>query len=112
MLYIHIKEKWNGLALPAKVSLVYLICNIIQNSLSFITVPLFTRLLTITQYGQYTIYQSWQGVLSLFLTLNLAYGTFQTAMAKFEDDKEGYIASPAVKQDDEVALALFLVVYL
>ena len=109
MLYMHIKEKWNSLALPAKVSLAYMVCNIIQNSFSFITVPLFTRLLTITQYGQYTIYQSWQAVLSLFLTLNLAYGTFQTAMAKFEEDKEGYIAS--VEGICIVLSAFFLSVY-
>ena len=80
-----IKEKWNKIPLTVKVSTSYAICSILQKCLSFITLPLFTRLLTTEQYGQYTIYSSWQGILMLFLTLNLAYGSFQTAMVKFED---------------------------
>lgn len=88
-----LKEKWNRIPITVKVSIAYAVCSILQRCLSFITLPLFTRLLTTEQYGQYTIYQSWQGILSIFLTLNLAYGSFSTAMVKFEDDRDGYISS-------------------
>lgn len=88
-----IKAKWNIIPLTVKVSTSYAICSILQKCLSFITLPLFTRLLTTEQYGQYTIYSSWQGILMLFLTLNLAYGSFQTAMVKFEDRRAEYITS-------------------
>lgn len=88
-----IKEKWNKTPLTVKVSTSYAICSILQKCLSFITLPLFTRLLTTEQYGQYTIYSSWQGILMIFLTLNLAYGSFQTAMVKFEDRRSEYITS-------------------
>ena len=88
-----IKEKWNKIPLTVKVSTSYAICSILQKCLSFITLPLFTRLLTTEQYGQYTIYSSWQGILMIFLTLNLAYGSFQTAMVKFEDRRSEYITS-------------------
>lgn len=88
-----IKEKWNKIPLTVKVSTSYAICSILQKCLSFITLPLFTRLLTTEQYGQYTIYSSWQGILMIFLTLNLAYGSFQTAMVKFEDRRSEYISS-------------------
>ena len=74
-------------------SIAYAVCSILQRCLSFITLPLFTRLLTTEQYGQYTIYQSWQGILSIVLTLNLAYGSFSTAMVKYEKDRDGYISS-------------------
>ena len=88
-----IKAKWNKIPLTVKVSTSYAICSILQKCLSFITLPLFTRLLTTEQYGQYTIYSSWQGILMIFLTLNLAYGSFQTAMVKFEDRRSEYITS-------------------
>lgn len=105
-----IKEKWSLIPLGIKVSTAYAICSILQRCLSFITLPLFTRILTTTQYGQVTIYGSWQGFLQLFLTLNLAYGSFTTAMVKFEEDRKGYISSI---QGICVALSLlFLMIYL
>lgn len=88
-----IKGKWNNVPITVKVSIAYAICSILQRCLSFITLPLFARLLTTEQYGQYTIYQSWSGILAIFITLNLAYGSFSTAMIKYEDDRNGYISS-------------------
>ena len=88
-----IKEKWNDIPLTVKVSTSYAICSILQKCLSFVTLPLFTRLLTTEQYGQFTVYSSWSGILSIFLTLNLAYGSFQTAMVKFDTKRNEYIAS-------------------
>lgn len=86
-------SKWDSIPITVKVSTSYAICGILQKCLSFITLPIFTRLLTTEQYGQVTIYSSWHGILQLLLTLNLAYGSFSTAMIKFKDDRDGYIAS-------------------
>ena len=66
-----LKEKWNKVPLAVKVSAAYAVCSVLQKCLSFVTLPLFTRLLTTEQYGQYTIYSSWSGILTIFLTLNL-----------------------------------------
>ena len=63
-----VKEKWNKTPLEAKVSISYAICSILQQSISFITLPLFTRLLSTEQYGHVTVYGSWSSLLSIFLT--------------------------------------------
>lgn len=105
-----IKEKWNKIPLTVKVSTSYAICSILQKCLSFITLPLFTRLLTTEQYGQYTIYSSWQGILMIFLTLNLAYGSFQTAMVKYEDRRSEYISS--IQGICMLLSCIFLLIYL
>lgn len=86
-----VKEKMRNIPLTVKVSTSYAVCSILQKCLSFITLPLFTRLLTTEQYGQYTIYSSWSGILMIFLTLNLGYGSFQTAMIKYENKRAEYI---------------------
>ncbi len=90
---VRLVKKWKEIPLTIKVSTSYAVCSILQRCLSFITLPLFTRLLTTDQYGQYTVYQSWMGIMSIFLTLNLAYGSFSTAMVKFEKDRDAYISS-------------------
>lgn len=88
-----IRTKLQNVPLAVRVSTAYAVCSILQKCLSLITLPLFTRLLTQTQYGQYTIYQSWSSILTIFLTLNLAYGSFSTAMVRFEKSRDGYISS-------------------
>ena len=104
------KEKYSLVPLTVKVSTAYAVCSILQKCLSFITLPLFTRLLTTEQYGQYTIYSSWSGILIIFLTLNLAYGSFQTAMVKFEGRRDEYITS--IQGISVVLCCVFLAVYL
>ena len=104
------KKKFRQIPLTVKVSMSYAICSILQKCLSFITLPLFTRLLTTEQYGQYTIYSSWSGILMIFLTLNLAYGSFQTAMAKYDDRINEYISS--IQGICLLLSAIFLIVYL
>lgn len=86
-------KKFKAIDPALKASLAYTICSILQKALSLITMPLFTRLLTPEQYGQFSIYSSWQAVLSIILTLNLAYGSFNNSMMKFKDDRMGYISS-------------------
>lgn len=85
--------KLNEIPITIKVSVVYTFCSILQKVISIITIPIFTSLLTTEQYGQYTIYSSWSSIVSVLLTLNLAYGSFSTAMMKFEKDRDAYISS-------------------
>lgn len=93
-----------------KASVAYTLCSILQRCLSFITMPLFTRLLTQEQYGQYSVYTSWMNILTIFISLNLAYGSFSKAMVKFEDDRHGYVA--AVQNVTVVLAGIFLLIYL
>lgn len=106
----NIRKKINSIPLEVKASVSYTVCSILQRCLSFITLPLFTRLLTQEQYGQYTVYQSWVSIFTIFITLNLAFGSFSTAMVKFEKDRHGYMA--AVQNLCLVIAAIFLAIYL
>ncbi len=105
-----VKNRWDAVPLTVKVSTSYAICSIFQQCLSFVTLPLFTRILTEEQYGQYTIYSSWSGILSIFLTLNLAYGSFSTVMVKYEKQRDVYISS--VQGICLLLSVLFLIIYL
>ena len=104
-------EKWRALPPAAKASTAYLICNIVQKFFTFFTMPLFTNLLSSEQYGQLITYNSWSGVLSIFLTLNLAYGSFSTAMVRFETDRDKYRYIASVQGICAGLCILFLIVY-
>lgn len=96
--------------LGVKASVAYAVCSMLQKSLSLITLPLFTRLLTQTQYGQYNVYVSWMNIFTIFITLNLSAGSFSKAMISFENDRSGYIA--AVQNVTLLLGGIFLLIYL
>lgn len=85
--------KYNRMPKPVKASFWYTICSILQKSITFITLPIFTRLLNSSEYGAINVYQTWFNIIIIFTTLNLQYGSFSKAMVKFEDDRDRYISS-------------------
>lgn len=86
-------EKYKQLSVPLKASLWFIGCSIVQKGMAFFTTPIFTRLMTTEQYGQFTLYTSWFNIITIFITLNLQYGTFNTAQVKFADDRKAYTSS-------------------
>lgn len=76
-----------------KASTAYTICSVLQRCLSFITLPIFSRMLTTEEYGLSTVYSSTMALLIIFTSLQLPYGSFATAMTEFEDDRNNYITS-------------------
>lgn len=86
-------EKYNNLTTEVRASTAYAICNILTKCLAFITLPIFTRMMTPEEYGITTIYASTAAVVVIFTSLQLPYGTLNTAMIKFKDDREGYLSS-------------------
>lgn len=103
-------QKWKTIPIQVKASVAYTVCSILQKCLSFITLPLFTRILTPEQYGIHSVYTSWASILTIFMTLNLAYGSFSTAMVRFEKERSQYIA--AIQNICVVLCLVFLAIYL
>lgn len=78
---------------PIKASFWFLICGFMQKAIAMITTPIFTRLLSTTEFGQYSIYHSWYGIITIFATLNLSAGVFMRGLVKYEDDKDAFTSS-------------------
>ena len=50
-----------------KASMCYLLGNIFNKGIAFLTVPIFTRILSTSDYGIVTTYNSWIGIVSMLL---------------------------------------------
>ncbi len=79
--------------IPLKASFWFVVCSVFQKGISFFTTPIFTRLLSTEQFGQVTLFVSWSSIVCIFTTLNLQYGSFNTAQVKFRDDRDRYLSS-------------------
>ena len=76
-----------------RASLWFLICNFAQKAIAVISTPIFTRLLSTEQYGEYNVFQSWMGIITVIVTLNLSMGVFLQGMVKFEEDAKVYAST-------------------
>lgn len=73
---------------PAKASLWYVVCSVVQKGVSLLLVPMYIRLMTTEEYGVYTLAQSWEGILLVFTTLNLAAYAFNNCLIQNEEKRE------------------------
>lgn len=103
-------KKYKDLPAPIKASFWFVVASIIQRGISFITTPIFTRLLTTDEYGAVSVFHSWYGIFSIFLTLNLASGVYNKAMTKWADKRDEVTAS--LLGLTSVITLIFLAVYL
>jgi O-antigen/teichoic acid export membrane protein len=90
---VKVLDKYNALGRPVKAAFWYTVMSVVQNGLTFLVTPIYTRILTTDEYGFYSLYSTWYSILMIFATLNLAGGGFNNAMLKFDKDKNRYMSS-------------------
>lgn len=88
-----IYNNYKSLPVQIKGSVWFLLCGFLSRGISFITVPIFTRLLSTEEYGKYNVYNSWLGIVSVIVTLNLCFGVYYQGLVKFEKEKKEYSSS-------------------
>lgn len=84
---------YNNLPVQIRASFWFLICAFLQRGISTITTPIFTRLLTTEEYGQYNVFNSWHQILSPIICLNLYGGVYSQGIVKFEKDRNRFTSS-------------------
>lgn len=85
--------KLNNMSPAAKASFWFVVSSVVLKGISFITTPIFTRLLDAEAYGVSAVFVTWENVISIFATLSLAGGVYNVAMTKYEDDVDTVTSS-------------------
>ena len=88
-----LNKNYYNLSKPAKASIWFAVANILRKGIQFLVVPLYTRLMTTEQYGEYSVFFSWQDIIRVFATLMLFNYVFNNGMIKYAEDKDNFIAS-------------------
>ncbi len=86
---------YKNMSTPAKASIWFLFCNILQMGLSVLSTPIFTRIMEPDEFGITNTYNSWRSILIIFTSVNLSYGVFNNAMVRYDDAKtrDRYVSS-------------------
>ena len=75
-----------------KSGLWYTVSNFLIKGISFISMPIFTRLLTHEEFGIFNNFISWLAIFTIFVTWDL-HSSFVSARFDFEEDFDSYIFS-------------------
>lgn len=86
-------DKYKQTSVQLRASFWFLVCAFLQKGISFMTTPIFTRLMSTAEYGQFGTFNSWLSILTGLVTLNLYYGVYSTGLVKFEDERTTFSSS-------------------
>lgn len=95
-------SKYKAIPVQARASMWFLICAFLQKGISFITTPIFTRIMSTAEYGQYGEFNSWLSMVTVIVTLNLFSGVYARGLVTFEEDR--YVFTSSLQ-----SLVLFLI---
>lgn len=88
-----ILTKYNNASPPVRAAFWYTVCNVLNKGLALLSTPIFTRILTEEQYGDFAIFHSWYSILIIFTSLNIFMGGYTKGLLKFKDDIDGFTSS-------------------
>ena len=86
-------DKFNKLSPVAKSSFALIFAKFFQRGMSLVSGPIFVRIMPQTEYGIISTFTSWQSVLYIIATLNMAQGVFNNGMIDYKNDREHFTFS-------------------
>lgn len=85
-------KTYSSLSLVKKSMIWYTAATILQKGISFLTTPIYTRMLTDSQYGLYSVYQSWLQIISVISVVALD-RCVTVGFMKYDNDRKGFLSS-------------------
>lgn len=86
-------KTYKSLPVQVKASFWFLICSFLQKGIAMITTPIFTRILSTQEYGQFSVFNSWMSIITPIVCLNLYSGIYSQGLVKFEKDRSKFSSS-------------------
>ena len=86
-------QKYERIPVQIRVSFWFLICSFLQRGISMITTPIFTRIMSTSDYGQYGVFNSWYGIISIIVALSLTGGVHTQGLIKFDKERSVFSSS-------------------
>ena len=85
-----IKKFINKLSVQQKATVIYMIASVFTQGVNFLTLPVYTRLLSTADMGVMTTFVSWYSILYAIGTLSLTSASMSIAMMKYENRRDQY----------------------
>ena len=101
---------YNKIPYQIKASIIILIASFATSAISFLTTPIFTRLMSVEEYGLVVQYNSVLEVITVIATLSLSAGVYQVAMNEFRNDRDSFTFSVMLLSNLTTFIVFILIV--
>lgn len=108
-----IRNKLSKIPKGVKASIAFFVANAISAGIAYITTPLYTRLLSSTEFGQVSIYLTWKQVFGIVAMFCLSYGVFNNGMSDFPEKRDEYSFSMLILSNviTMITAGMFILLY-
>lgn len=103
-------NKYKRIPIQIRASFWFLVCVFFQQGISVISTPIFTRIMSTNDYGQFSVFNSWLSIISVLVSMNLAAGVYTRGLVKFEKERD--VFSSALQGLNLTLVLLWTVVYI
>lgn len=103
-----LKNKILNLPKGVKASVAFFISSIATKGIAYIITPIYTRLLTPSEYGQVSVFLTWMQIFGIIAMFCLSYGVFNNGMVDYPDRRDEYSFSMLALSN--VITILFMIV--
>lgn len=104
-------KKYKLMSVAVKASIWFTFCNLILKGISFITVPLFSKLLPSSEYGLLSVYMSFEQIILTLATWEIALSAYQKGIFKYKNDVRFFTISTQAFSNI-ITLVFFSIVFL
>lgn len=87
------RVRYKTLPVQIRASIAFLLCSFLQKGISMLTTPVFTRLLSTSEYGQISVFHSWYGIAIVIVPVCLSAGMHTQGLVKFSEEKDMFTSS-------------------
>lgn len=88
-----ITKYFNKLGAAQKSAVAFMLAGLIQQGISFIVTPLFTRILSVGEFGVVTVYNSWNELVGTIAMLSLSSGIYNVGMIDYENSRDKFTSA-------------------
>lgn len=99
-----------SISIQKKATISYMLASFFTQGINFITLPIYTRLLSTSDMGIVTTFTSWYAIIYAIVTLSLTAGSMSIAMVEFEKNRDQY--QSVCLMLSTISAAIFSIFYL
>lgn len=85
--------KYKALSLPVKASIWYTFSNVLVKGISLLSTPIFTRVMSPSEYGEFTLFQSWYSIIIIFTSLNIFMSGYIKGLLLYRKQTDQYTSA-------------------
>lgn len=103
-------KKYNDSSVQLKATLWFTISGFLQRGIGIISTPIFTRIMSTEEYGQFSVFTAWSGILIIPATLYLYNGVINNCFIKIEKERDYIVA--ALQGLSTISALVFIIITL